>query len=192
VKNTAEVSTPLASINYRDATAGDAEAIAALHADSWRRHYRGAYSDAFLDGDVFSDRLATWTRRLKIEPNDAACTIVAERDGDLLGFAHTILREHPEWGALLDNLHVRFEQKRGGIGTRLMSETARFVLKHDPGSGLYLGVLEINSAAQAFYEARGGRCVRRGVTDDRSGGTTADRWYFWPDPSELLESEVRS
>ena len=30
----------------------DIEAIAALHTDSWRRHYRGAYSDAFLDGDI--------------------------------------------------------------------------------------------------------------------------------------------
>jgi hypothetical protein len=27
-----------------------------LHADSWRRHYRGAYADAFLDGDVLADR----------------------------------------------------------------------------------------------------------------------------------------
>src|SRR6188768_3459087 len=44
-------------IGLRPATAGDAGQIAALHADSWRRHYRGAYSDAFLDGDVLTDRL---------------------------------------------------------------------------------------------------------------------------------------
>jgi len=40
------------TVGFRPARASDSEAIAALHADSWRRHYRGAYSDAFLDGDV--------------------------------------------------------------------------------------------------------------------------------------------
>jgi ribosomal protein S18 acetylase RimI-like enzyme len=189
---TAELSPQLGRISYRRASARDAEAVAELHADSWRRHYRGAYSDAYLDGNIFSDRLATWTQRLKIAPSDAACTIVAERDADLIGFAHTILREHPEWGALLDNLHVRFDYKRSGIGTRLMSESARFVFEHAPGSGLYLGVLEINKAAQAFYEARGGQCVRRGVTGDRSGGTIQDRLYYWADPSVLLQNEVHS
>jgi ribosomal protein S18 acetylase RimI-like enzyme len=174
------------SIAYRRATARDIEAIAALHADSWRRHYRGAYSDEFLDGEVFVDRLAVWTRRLKLRQNEDKYTIVAEREGDLVGFAHTILREHPEWGALLDNLHVRSDQKRGGIGTRLMSETARVVIERAPGSGLYLGVLEINKAAQSFYEARGGQCVRQDVTDAPGGGTAADRWYFWPDPSVLI------
>src|SRR5580658_5429744 len=32
-----------AGLSYRTAHAGDAQAIAGLHADSWRRHYRGAY-----------------------------------------------------------------------------------------------------------------------------------------------------
>jgi hypothetical protein len=41
-----------ASVSFRAAGQDDAHAIAELHADSWRRHYRGAYSDAFLDGDV--------------------------------------------------------------------------------------------------------------------------------------------
>ena len=39
-------------LRFRPADADDAAAVAGLHADSWRRHYRGAFSDAFLDGDV--------------------------------------------------------------------------------------------------------------------------------------------
>ena len=37
---------------YQLRTAGvrDAESMAALHADSWRRTYRGMMADAFLDG----------------------------------------------------------------------------------------------------------------------------------------------
>ena len=68
---------------FRLAGPADAEAVANLHADSWRRHYRGAYSDAFLDGDVVADRLAVWTDRLR-EPDPRRCTILAE-DGGLVG-----------------------------------------------------------------------------------------------------------
>lgn len=55
---------PRVGLSFRLAAATDAAAIADLHAQSWRRHYRGAYSDAFLDGDVAADRLAAWTERL--------------------------------------------------------------------------------------------------------------------------------
>jgi hypothetical protein len=34
-------------MHYRSATERDIESIAALHAESWRRNYRGAYLDAF-------------------------------------------------------------------------------------------------------------------------------------------------
>ncbi len=51
-------------MRYREATAGDAAAIAGLHADRWRRHYRGAYLDSFLDGEVVTDRMAEWAGRL--------------------------------------------------------------------------------------------------------------------------------
>jgi ribosomal protein S18 acetylase RimI-like enzyme len=176
----------VSKVTLRHANDGDLEAIAALHADSWRRHYRGAYTDAFLDEDVFADRLAVWTKRRQTLQDEDRCTIVVERDGVLVGFAHTILREHPDWGALLDNLHVRFDEKRGGIGTRLLSDSARVVMERTPGSGLYLGVLEINTPAQDFYESRGGQCVHRGVTDTPEGGSAEDRWYFWPDPSVLI------
>jgi GNAT superfamily N-acetyltransferase len=36
-------------VSFRAAGRDDARAVAELHADSWRRHYRGAYSDALLD-----------------------------------------------------------------------------------------------------------------------------------------------
>lgn len=49
-------------LRFRTASAPDAEAVAGLHPGSWRRHYRGAYSDAFRDGDVLSDRLHAWFR----------------------------------------------------------------------------------------------------------------------------------
>ena len=190
MKDLAPVPTHIGPVKYRVATARDIQAIAELHADSWRRSYRGAYSDAFLDSDVVSDRLSVWTERLTRPVGRNQCTIVAERDGAAVGFGHTIFEEDATWGALLDNLHVKHDQKGHGIGTRLMSETAHAVIERTPGSGLYLWVLEGNKSAQAFYEARGGRCAGRERSEPPGGGTVIGLRYVWPDPSLLLGSEA--
>jgi ribosomal protein S18 acetylase RimI-like enzyme len=174
-------------MNVREATAGDVEAIAGLHADSWRRNYRGAYLDTFLDGDVLTDRVAVWTDRLT-HPRSNQITIVAELDGAVLGFAHTVLDDDPTWGALLDNLHAAHDRKRQGIGTRLMADTARALIQRRPSTGLYLWVLEQNKAAQAFYDARGGAAVGREIRGPFPGGGTAPALrYAWPDPSKLID-----
>src|SRR5207247_1295786 len=108
--------------------------------------------DSFLDGEVFADRLAVWTERL-MKPHPGRFTIVAEHGGTVVGFAHTVVDDDPDWGALLDNLHVSNVLKGSGIGSRLMAETARNLVRSTPHSGLYLWVLEQNTAAQAFYAA---------------------------------------
>lgn len=183
-------------LRFRSAEEGDAQGIAALHADSWQRHYRGAYSDSFLDGEVPGFLLSMWTERLA-EPDPRHRTILAELDEDgnraLAGLAHTILDDNPTWGALLDNLHVRYGQKRQGVGTRLLSLTAQAVLADRPGSGLYLWVLEQNASARAFYDARGGTCVESrevmapGGNPARLNGKPRGLRYTWPDPARLLD-----
>ncbi len=176
-------------LQFRSAVPSDAGAVAALHADSWRRHYRGAYSDDFLDGDAQTDRLFVWSEQLR-DADGASQTIVAEDDDGLVGFAHTIFEHDLRWGALLDNLHVIYREKRRGIGSRLLTLTSRTVLER--GTGLYLWVLEQNSDARAFYEARGGRCVERalvpapGGMKNRLKGTPFGLRYAWSDPGVLL------
>jgi ribosomal protein S18 acetylase RimI-like enzyme len=173
----------------RLARPADAEAIAALHAASWRRHYRGAYSDAFLDGDVVADRLAVWADRLRA-PAGRTHTILAEDGAGLVGFAHTIFDDDPTWGALLDNLHVAHRHQRRGVGSRLLGAAARAVSAR--GTGLYLWVQEQNVAAQAFYRARGGTCVGRapisppGGIASRLNGSPAKLRYAWAAPAALL------
>jgi GNAT superfamily N-acetyltransferase len=184
-------------VNFRRAGPGDAEVLAKLHAENWRRHYRGAYSDSFLDGEVFADRLRVWSARLR-EPDPRRCTILAE-DGDLVGFANTVLEDDPTWGALLDNLHVGDRHRRRGVGSRLLALSAEAVIRRadlgsapDGASGLYLWVLEQNLDAQAFYEARGGSCVGRDVVSPPGGiasrlaGSPARLRYAWAEPAVLL------
>lgn len=177
--------------HFRRASAHDAQAIARLHADSWRRHYRGAYSDSFLDGDVVADRLVAWSARLG-ERDASSCTIVAE-DGGVVGFAHTIFDHDASWGALLDNMHVSQTHKRRGVGSRLLALTARALLERSDRHGLYLWVLEQNRAAQAFYEARGAERVERAPVSAPGGipgrlcGSPCKLRYAWRNPARLLD-----
>ena len=189
--------TPAADdVRFRAAGPGDASAVAGLHADSWRRHYRGAFSNAFLDRDVAGYLLPQWTERLAT-PDPRARTILAEDDGELVGLAHTVLDEDATWGALLDNLHVRAALKRQGIGSRLLALTGQAVLDWDPSSRLHLWVLEQNSAARAFYAARGAICVERddvsppGDDPANLNGNPITLRYAWRDPSTLLPATAR-
>ena len=180
------------AIVCRQALVPDADDIAALHTDSWRRNYRGAYSDAYLDGDVLADRRSMWTDRLTHHAENEH-TIVAEADGTIVAFVHTILDEDPKWGALLDNLHTRHDAQRHGIGTRLMIEAAQVVIASPSPTGIYLWVLEQNTRAQGFYAGRGGTCVERrlalppGGDRSRLSGAPAKLRYAWPDPAQLLQ-----
>ena len=174
------------AVQYLHATEHDADSIAALHADSWRRHYRGAYLDSYLDGDVLTNRQVVWRTRLA-QPTTSHFTVVARRGDEVLGFAHTVVDEDPQWGSLLENLHVMSELKRTGLGTHLLSQAAQNLLRLRPDGSLHLWVLDQNTAAQAFYDARGGRRVETELRGPFPGGGRAiGHRYHWSDPTRLL------
>jgi len=180
-----------APIAIRFATRADAPAIAQIHTDSWRRHYRGMYSDHYLDGDLYADRLEAWTDRVSRDPRKHF-TLVAEVDGVPVGFAHVALDADATRGALVDNLHVSHAAQRGGIGSLLLDRVARVVLERRPGSGLYLWVLEQNEAGKAFYVARHGilsdvepSAAPRNDPRNLHGHPRRIR-VVWQDPRDLL------
>lgn len=72
-------------MRFRVATEADAMAVAALHAESWRAHYRGAYRDEYLDGDVVQDRIRVWKERLST-PAQNQFIVLAEEKDCLIGF----------------------------------------------------------------------------------------------------------
>src|SRR5260370_1039404 len=74
--------------------------------------------------------------------------VVAQYREAVVGFAHTVLDDDAVYGALLDNLHVAYALKGQGIGTELLSATASAVIDAPGSRGLYLWVLEQNTAAQ--------------------------------------------
>ena len=87
----------VAPVRCRLATSADALEIADLHAASWRENYRGNFPDAYLDGDLFEDRRATWRGRLS-QPTDPQFVCVAEAESQLAGFVCVYGDKDPEWG----------------------------------------------------------------------------------------------
>ena len=163
-----------------------------LHVDSWRRHYRGAYADSYLDGDVVADRREVWSDRLGSQ-DGAIATTVAEHDDALVGFIHVPFDADARWGALVDNLHVVKHLQRRGIGAQLLrAAAASVVARHEP-TGLFLWVLEQNLAAQAFYDVLGGTPVESAAVQPLRGdpqtlvGSPRKLRYVWPDARELCE-----
>jgi GNAT superfamily N-acetyltransferase len=144
------------------ASVEDAKAIAALHTDSWRSAYRGLLPDDFLDGPVFEDRRTLWSERMRAPDPERrfVCKAVGE-DGLLLGFACVLLDAEPEWGALLDNLHVRPDLKATGIGYALFTAARDWVRRVAPGANMHLTVLEGNERARRFYERQGGTIIAK-------------------------------
>ncbi|MEJ3747517.1 GNAT family N-acetyltransferase [Actinomycetes bacterium KLBMP 9797] len=182
-------------VRVRGAGGEDAERIAVLHADSWRRHYRGAYADAFLDGDVEADRRSVWSARLAAPGHSQ--TLLADRGGQLVGFLHVVFDHHPRWGSLVDNLHVRHDQRRMGIGTALLGRAARAVSERAAGTAMYLWVLRQNTAAQHFYRDCGATCVETAAVPPPGGdparlnGTPHCLRMVWPDVGTFTEDEPR-
>ncbi|MEO0897806.1 MAG: GNAT family N-acetyltransferase [Bacteroidota bacterium] len=176
----------MSNITYRRAQQGDADRIAHLHIESWRIHYKDIWPAEFLAGPVEEDRISLWRSRMAENRLDRR-VMLAESDGQLCGFACTVLNHDPAWGALLDNIHVSVDFQGKQIGSYLMKDAAKWILQQGPDSGLYLWVLEGNDGAIGYYEKMGGKRKDRKHDDIPTGGNSWVWRYHWEKVESLLE-----
>lgn len=143
------------TVEIRRAGPGDADAIAEVHAASWRSAYRGIFSDAYLDGDIAADRRRHWRTCLEAGGPADCGVFVAIEEAACVGFICIRLDADPAWGPLLDNLHVRPDRKSEGIGRNLIAEGAAWVRTRGPYKSWHLWVIDSNTPARRVYEHLG-------------------------------------
>jgi ribosomal protein S18 acetylase RimI-like enzyme len=172
------------ALRYRPANHGDASGIAALHAENWRRAYRGNFRDDYLDGDIFSERQSVWNARLgNPAANQYVC--VATREAQIVGFVCAFGSHDGEWGSFIDNLHVETHAQRSGIGSALMREAGTWLSSLFPAERVFLLVWEFNPA-QVLYERLGGRSSGIVEVENPGGGIGRYFRYVWERPSQLI------
>lgn len=165
----------------------DVEAVARLHAESWRTAYRGMLSDEYLDTRADADRLRHWTRRLATT-SPGAFGVVAAQNGTPIGFAYLIEGGGDDGATLLDNLHVSPSARGGGIGPRLLDAAARGIVERGWNRRLELWVYTANAGARRFYERLDARLAASETADAADGGRVPAVSYVWDDVRTLQSS----
>jgi len=174
-------------ITIRRATAEDAEAIARVRIDGWRRSYKGIVPQTSLDAMSVEASLPLWQRVLAA-PGDVASVFVAERDGDVVGFAAGNRLGEPKLGfdAELTAIYLAQDVQRHGLGRRLVGTIAAERASHG-ASGMIVWVLAGNKNARAFYEALGAGLVVE-QPFDWDGMPLVEAGYGWRDLGALVEA----
>jgi GNAT superfamily N-acetyltransferase len=157
----------------------DADAVGLLQAESWKAAYRGIMPDSFLDAEAIEHRQSAWRERLAVETDRRWLLKAHDQEGELVGFACVELDAEPDWGALLDNLHVRPDRKGQGIGRRLFDAAREWSFEQLGHRALHLWVIEANLEAQQFYERVGGTIAERKLTDVVGVVTVPALRYVW-------------
>ena|SRR5687768_9148222 len=140
-------------VTVRPATVADAPAVGRLHVRAWQAAYRGHMPDDYLDGLRASERAAGWERVLGVERPGGA-VLVAERDGEVVGFANVGPAQDPEGAGELYAINVDPAHWGTGAGRALL-EAAQAELARLGFDETVLWVLPANARARRFYEIAG-------------------------------------
>ncbi len=137
----------------RPATVDDAPALGALHMACWREAYAGHLSAEFLARATPQSSAERWVQTItRVAEEGRDGPIIAEVDGTLLGFAMggPARIENAPRDTQLYALYARASTHGSGLGQRLLDAAIG-------GRPAFLGVLDRNPRATAFYERNGFR-----------------------------------
>ncbi|KLV02518.1 hypothetical protein ABT58_02940 [Photobacterium aphoticum] len=169
----------------RPATLQDLQAITHIHAVNWQTIYRGQLTQAYLENDVFPERLSLWQQRIG-QPAANQHILVACDNDTVTGFICLYLDHHPQWGSIVDNLHVDSRYKGQGIGAMLLNHAASVIHQQAHAASMYLEVLAANDAAQAFYQHMGGHNIHAQQWEAPEGSIVDEYVIHWPDAAHFL------
>lgn len=165
-------------MKYRKAESADADAIAKLHLDSWRKNYSINLSKDYLEKVAQKERFELWHQRFR-NPKNNQRVFLAEENNLIVGFACLYLDDHQKWGSFLDNLHVAGNHQGKGIGASLLRHVFECCRSEAPTKGLCLLVNQTNVKAQKFYLSNGASETEPGYWDAPDGSSVPTFWFTW-------------
>ena len=136
-------------IIIRGATRGDARAIAEILVGDWQTAYRGIIDDEYLDAMSVKERAQREAQRYRQY-------VVAERGGEVLGFAWNELSGGDAAEGEIVALYVRYAMRGHGIGKALFRHAAE-TFRAAGCRRMIVWCLKGNEAAGRFYERMGGK-----------------------------------
>ncbi|MBW8270548.1 GNAT family N-acetyltransferase [Caldovatus aquaticus] len=187
---------PAVTICIRRARPGDAAAIGAVHAETWRSTYAGVLPDAYLAA-LCPHRLGYGYERAILDRRDGHAVFVAvaaaagggEGTSAVVGFAsggrsrRSALAEGE-----IETLYLLDDFRERGVGRRLMRAMAAHLHAIGCRSAM-LWVLRDNPT-RWFYERLGGRLAAREVI--RFAGCEVEQQAMVWDPIEVLLAATAS
>lgn len=180
----------MTSIQFRLATAADADAIAALHTLSWQTTLQDIYPEKFLQRQVPLLHRQRW-QELQNTFNDGshylclAENTLADGEKALVGFIFC-QQDKGEWGTLLDNLHVHPDMQGRGLGYQLTQNGARWSREVLGCNAMHLWCAEENRSAINAYLRWGGERVERSLTHHNEGPNIWAYRIYWEEIGQSL------
>jgi ribosomal protein S18 acetylase RimI-like enzyme len=171
----------VSDVSIRSAGVADADAIAALHAASWRSAYRGIFKDDTLGPSLDGERREHWRAKLTAMASDDTVLVA---DGQ--GFIAVWAKGDTGFGAYIDNLHVRPDRRSAGLGRRLLGAAMQRVATRGERRA-YLWVFDANTRAIDFYCRLGGEIVEQDL-DEVDGQPVPHSRIAWNDTVRLVEA----
>jgi ribosomal protein S18 acetylase RimI-like enzyme len=140
-------------VTVRAASVADAPAMGRVHVRAWQAAYRGQMPDDYLNGLRAEERAAYWDGVLGRE-HLPGVVLVAERDGEVVGFAAAGPSPDPQGAGELYAINLDPDHWGSGAGRALL-EAAQAELERMGFAESVLWVLPGNARARRFYERAG-------------------------------------
>lgn len=144
------------SLSIRPAATADADQLGKVHVAAWQWAYRGLMPDDLLDSLRPQARARLWKRWLE-DPADKFSAIVAEIDGEIVGFASSGTStddDIPDDAVELLAIYLLQEHVGTGVGSRLLQAIEATWIESGTKFAT-LWVLEKNTNTRRFYERHG-------------------------------------
>lgn len=157
----------------RKAELPDSDGIADVHLQSWRETYTGLIPDRLMGAEALEGRRRMWSSILGLDSLPVT-VVVAERDGEVVGFAFAGPANHPD-------------ATKGFPPVRSLHLYSIYLLAAEHGTGTGRSLLEaaLGDCPAQLWVARGNDRAR--VFYERHGFRTDGAEFINPDVEGLVE-----